>query len=269
MSRPNEHEPEDSEEPAHDEHPAERAKRQHASWHDLVVHYPWLPAVAGLVLAGLCVWLFAEIAEQVYQGGVILELDRRLLEIVATFRTPLLVSIFGIVTYLGEGFVVVAVVVIAGGVLGWMTRSWVPALLLALSSVGTSVTVFLVKLTIARPRPIPAPNAATEDGFAFPSGHSAHSAAVYLMVAILLVGFLHTRLSRVFVIVTAFLLVLATGFSRLILGVHSPSDVLAGWLLGISFTLVVVSLWQLSQYLPRIRTALVQRAQRRQTGEDH
>ncbi len=231
-------------------------------WGEVAAAHPWLLPVLGLLAAVAGGWAFAAIAEQVYQGGVVLRLDSHLLEIIASYRTPTVIAVFGVVTYLGEGIITVCVAAVAALVLGRLLHAWVPALLLGLTAGGTSLSVFVIKLIIARPRPIPAPNAATEDSFAFPSGHSAHSAAVYLMVAILFLRVLHNRIGKVAVLATALLLIAVTGFSRLVLGVHSPSDVVAGWILGACFTLVLLSLWGLSTYLPLMRTLLVRHAPR-------
>ncbi|SFE49766.1 undecaprenyl-diphosphatase [Actinopolyspora alba] len=240
----------------------ERLTESHASWRDLASWYPWFTPVLGLLLVVAGINVFGELAEQVYEHGAILGLDRRLLEMVAELRTPTVVAAFNVITHLGEGVVVFSAAVIGAVWLGTTTRSWGRPMLLVLTSGGTALTVFLLKLTIARPRPVPAPNALTEDSFAFPSGHSAHSAAVYLMLAILLLGVLRGRWSRVGVVGLGVLLVLITGFSRLVLGVHSPSDVVAGWILGATFTIGLVSVHTLSSRLAPLRSRLVERAKR-------
>src|SRR3546814_7679126 len=66
----------------------------------------------------------------------------------------------------------------------------------------------------------------------FPSGHSANSAIVYLTIATLLAQVVDTRGARNFILVAAGLLVAAIGCSRVYLGVHWPTDVLAGWSFG-------------------------------------
>lgn len=238
----------------------------HATVRDLAAAYPWLPPVLGLILVALGVWAFGGIAEQVYQHGPLLVLDERLLERITSLRTPILVAVFGVLTYAGDSLVVIPVAVVAAVLLVRAMRSWAPLVLLASTSVGSYLTVFFIKLTIARPRPIPAPNAATEDSFAFPSGHSAHSAAVYLMIAVLLLRILHSRWRRWSTIAAALLVVGVTGLSRLVLGVHSPSDVLAGWVLGASCTILLLSLWHLGPSLQRLIDHLVARAHRRVGG---
>lgn len=241
----------------------EHTESRHASWRELAVWYPWIVPVLGLVVAALGIRLFATITEQVYEHSAVLALDHRLLETIEPLRGPAVITAFNVITYLGDGIIVALVVLVAGVWLGVKARSWTPPALLLVTSVGTGLTVFLIKLTIARPRPVPAPNAATEDSFAFPSGHSAHSAAVYLMLAFLLSKLLRGQWARVSAVLGAVLLVLITGFSRLVLGVHSPSDVVAGWLLGAVFTLVLISLQTLSARLAPLRTRLVERARTR------
>ncbi len=241
----------------------EHADPRHASWRELAFWYPWVVPVLGLVIAALGIRLFAVITEQVYEHSAVPALDRRLLETIEPLRGPAVITAFNVITYLGDGIIVALVVLTAAVWLGVKARSWTPPALLLTTSVGTGLTVFLIKLTIARPRPVPAPNAATEDSFAFPSGHSAHSAAVYLMLAFLLSRLLLRQWARVSAVIGAVLLVLITGFSRLVLGVHSPSDVVAGWLLGGTFTLVLISVQALSAQLAPLRTRLVERARTR------
>lgn len=247
-----------------DGHPGDRPDtaddRTAPGWREVAQAHPWMAPVLGLLLTALGGWLFAGLSEQVYEGGPLLRLDRNLLEVIAAHRTPTAVHVFGVVTYLGEGIVTVCVAAVAAVVLVRLLRSWAPALLLALTTTGAALTVFLVKLLIARPRPVPAPNAATEDSFAFPSGHSTHSAAVYLMVALLFLRVLRTQLGKAAALASALLLIAVTGLSRLVLGVHSPTDVLAGWILGACFTVALLSMWGLSAYLPRFRAHLVRRA---------
>lgn len=229
---------------------------------DLAAAYPWLPPVVGLLLVGFGMWVFGELSEQIYAGGPLLRLDQRLLELVASVRTPALVMVFGILTWLGDGLVLLGVGTVAALFLWSRTGTWSPVLLLALTGALSTLTVFLIKILVARPRPVPAPHAIPEDGFGFPSGHSGHSAAVYLMIALLLLRVLRSQFARISVAVTALLLVGVIGLSRLILGVHAPSDVVAGWILGASCTVGLLSLWQLSYYLQHLVDHLVARAHR-------
>lgn len=211
----------------------------------VLARWPWLLAVFSVLLSGLCWWGFSWLAEQVYERGPLLGLDRRLLERVDPLRSPDVLDVFSTVTWLGDALVVTPIALVVGVTLRRATRSWAPLVLLLLASVCTGATVELVKLLIARPRPPALPMVAFEDGFGFPSGHSAHSTAVYLMVAVLLGRVLPVLWQRIAVVVVAVLCIGLTVCSRVVLGVHSPSDVLAGLLLGSGMTLLLLSLYRL------------------------
>jgi undecaprenyl-diphosphatase len=72
----------------------------------------------------------------------------------------------------------------------------------------------------------------------FPSGHAMLSAIVYLTLGVLLARFLYHRRLKVYVLTVAILLSLFIGLSRIYLGVHYPTDVLAGWSAGAAWALL-------------------------------
>jgi undecaprenyl-diphosphatase len=123
---------------------------------------------------------------------------------------------------------------------------WRGAVALALSVVTAQVVVQLLKLLVSRPRPEAEGAIVDPSGFSFPSAHSASSVALYLMLAVIATGLLRHRLRAVAYIAAA-LVILLVGFSRVYLGAHYPTDVLAGWLLG---GVVVLASWRLCARLP-------------------
>jgi len=99
-----------------------------------------------------------------------------------------------------------------------------------------------LKLLVGRSRPTIVPHLTEAGGASFPSGHSFNAALVYLALALTLAGLCHRPTSRAALIVGSMVLSLAIAFSRVWLGVHFPSDVLAGWLGGTAWAFTAVAL---------------------------
>ncbi len=94
-----------------------------------------------------------------------------------------------------------------------------------------------LKQLYGRPRPELVPYGSYVYSASFPSGHSTLSAATFLTLAMLIASLEPNRGTKIMVYVLAMLLVLGIGVSRVYLGVHWPSDVLAGWCLGAAWAL--------------------------------
>ncbi|TPG10830.1 phosphatase PAP2 family protein [Sphingomonas oligophenolica] len=135
------------------------------------------------------------------------------------------------VTALGGGVVLTTIVVVVVGFL-LVQRLWLTALALALATLTGGWAVDLIKHVIVRARPDLIPHLVAASGYSFPSGHSANSAIVYLTLAALASQITRTRPTRMYLFAIAILLSGAVGISRVYLGVHWPSDVLAGWSFG-------------------------------------
>jgi undecaprenyl-diphosphatase len=112
------------------------------------------------------------------------------------------------------------------------------ALVMGATVILAQVSTELLKGIYDRPRPDLVPHGSIVYASSFPSGHSTLSAATYLTLATIVASLEPRRRSKVFIYVLAILIVAAVGCSRVYLGVHWPSDVLAGWTLG--------SLWALA-----------------------
>lgn len=110
-------------------------------------------------------------------------------------------------------------------------RKW-DAATMATAVIGAELSSDLLKVAYARPRPLLVPHESFVYSNSFPSGHSAVSAATYLMLAILIANAVKRRQSKVMIFSVAILMVIGVGVSRAYLGVHWPTDVLAGWALG-------------------------------------
>lgn len=135
------------------------------------------------------------------------------------------------VTALGGGVVLTIVVVAVAGFL-IVQRLWLTALAVALASLTGGGAVDVIKGLVLRARPDLVPHLVDASGYSFPSGHATSSAVVYLTLAALAGQVTRDRIGRRYLLVVAVLLVGAIGCSRVYLGVHWPSDVLAGWSFG-------------------------------------
>ncbi|GGD15118.1 phosphatase PAP2 family protein [Aureimonas glaciei] len=104
----------------------------------------------------------------------------------------------------------------------------------------------LLKLGFARPRPDLVPHGTTTYTASFPSGHAMLSAIVYLTLAALVARVQETRLMKIYLLTVACLLTVTIGFSRVYLGVHWPTDVIAGWSAGAAWALMW---WTIASWL--------------------
>ena len=107
------------------------------------------------------------------------------------------------------------------------------ALLIFVAVAGGQVLSSLLKVGVDRPRPELVSHLVSETSLSFPSGHAMLSAVTYLTLGSLAARFLHGRATKIYVLSLAVLTAVLVGVSRIYLGVHYPTDVLAGVGLGI------------------------------------
>lgn len=150
------------------------------------------------------------------------------------------------VTSFGDSHVIAAWT-IAGALALLAGERYRAAATVALSVVGAQVVVAALKALIERPRPLGAEALAQASGYSFPSGHSASSMALYGSVALVAAGWLRGPM-RTGAIVVGAAVVAGVGATRVYLGVHFPTDVAAGWIVG---AMCALGAWWLSTLLTR------------------
>ena len=116
------------------------------------------------------------------------------------------------------------------------------------ASAGGFVLNWILKEGFARARPDVVPHLREVMTSSFPSGHALTSAAVYLTLGTLLMRIAEGRLAKYYCIAIAMFVTFLVGLSRIFLGVHYPSDVVAGWLIGMSWALLC---WAVERTLER------------------
>src|SRR5213594_4322586 len=212
----------------------------HASAKVLRLAVRWLTAQeAAVLLAALGIVLsltvFAKTAAETREGDL-REFDDGVLRLVRSPDDPSVpigptwlvqvaidVTALGGTTVLALFLVLVVVATAGGGLLGEGMKWW-----------------------FARERPAIVPHLVNVGSASFPSGHSMLALVTYLTLGALLARFVARRRSRTYCIAVSLLLALLVGLSRVYLGVHYPTDVLAGWSAGLAWALPC---WLVARYL--------------------
>jgi undecaprenyl-diphosphatase len=140
-------------------------------------------------------------------------------------------------TSLGSTSVLTLITVVAAGYLAIAGRLR-SGLALAAGVAAGSILSRLLKTTFERPRPEFIADGVIVDTWSFPSGHAMMSAIAFLTIGALLSQAEHRRRVKVFIMAGALALTLLVGASRVYLGVHYPTDVLAGWAVGAAWALL-------------------------------
>lgn len=191
----------------------------------------------GLALTAGALWGFLNIAGEMAEGETA-AVDRSLILLLRNPADPNdpigsrnVEEAVRDITALGGTTLVVVVTVVS--VLAFLFhKKRIHALVMAGAVLGAWASSDLSKAFYGRPRPDLVPHEAYVYSASFPSGHSTMSTAAFLTLAMLVASLESRRRSKALALVLAGLVVVGVGFSRVYLGVHWPSDVLAGWCLG-------------------------------------
>lgn len=210
----------------------------------------------GLALVTLAAAAFAQLAEAVVEGQT-QAFDDAILRFMGENGAPWLDTLVLEVTALGARVVVYMVVLVASAFL-WQSRHHYSAAMLWVAVIGSGLINTVLKLTFNRPRPDVFPWRTQHVGLAsFPSGHAMTSMVVYGTLAFLIGRLAPTRLLRRLTWALAALVVVLVGLSRLYLGVHYPSDVLAGFVIGGAWAIICALGMEAVRYFRRRRPEVV------------
>ena len=206
--------------------------------------------LTALALALAALWGFVELAGEVLEGETHAFDERILLALRnATDRSdPLgpgwLEELMRDVTGLGSTGVLTFITLAAAGFLA-LNRKTHAALFVVAAVGGGMLLSTLLKMGFDRPRPDLVPHGALVYTASFPSGHATLSAVVYLTLGALLARVQPRFVLKLYLLGLAILLTVTVGISRVYLGVHWPTDVLAGWAIGAAWALFcwAAALW--------------------------
>jgi membrane protein DedA with SNARE-associated domain/membrane-associated phospholipid phosphatase len=196
------------------------------------------PLTLAVGLGVVAVWAFAGLTQDVLGHEEMALFDPQAAAWMAARRAGWLTTAMQASSWLGSMAVVVPLALMLGGWYLVKRRDWVPLALLG-GALGAAVaTSYIAKVTVGRVRPPAFLWVGHYGGHAFPSEHAAQAVAFYAMAALLL-GTQGRALRRVGVWAAAVVVALVVGYSRLYLGAHWLSDVLAGFCVGATWVALV------------------------------
>lgn len=211
------------------------------------------PLVSSLVVAGVAALVFAALAFLVTQGRTD-DIDRA---IVRSMRSTVDPAVPVGPRWLGEvgrdltalgGYAVLTLVMVAATGFLVIQRKVHAALFIDGAAIGGLIAMIILKSIIDRPRPDVVPHLSYVNSASFPSGHSMLSAIIYLTLGVLLSRFVEGRRLKGYILMVGMFLTLLVGASRVFMGVHYPSDVIAGWSAGVAWA---IPCWLLAGSLQR------------------
>jgi undecaprenyl-diphosphatase len=221
-------------------------------------HLKWNTSIEPVVLVVLAIatasaWGFILVATNMLEGDTY-AFDRWLLGAMRDAANPAepvgprwLEVIARDATALG-GFAWLAAATAAIAMYLWLDGKSHMAIFLVAATASGGIMSALLKSLFDRPRPDLVPHLTHVSSSSFPSGHSMLAAVVYVTLGSLLAAVTSRLALKIYVLAVAMLLAIVVGISRIYLGVHYPTDVLAGWLAGLIWALVC---WLIARWLQR------------------
>jgi undecaprenyl-diphosphatase len=192
----------------------------------------------GLASAVGALFFFAWLADEVFEGDAV-TFDETMRVFIHGFASESLTALMRFITMLGStlflSVLCVSVFVI------FIIKNWKRAAVLVMTTMAGAVILnFALKVSFGRVRPVPFFDTPLPESYSFPSGHSLYAACFYGILAWLAAARIQNKSLRILIWSLAVLLALSIGLSRVYLGVHYPSDVIAGFTAAIVWILTVI-----------------------------
>jgi undecaprenyl-diphosphatase len=202
-----------------------------------LIEYLGLSLLLGMVAAIATLIFFGWLTDEVLEGDA-KRFDDVTRAAVHSMASPALTTLAHFLSFIGSAFfltIAAAAVIVIFALRRWGRE----AKLFALTMIGASVLNITLKLAFKRARPEPFFNLLPPDSYSFPSGHSLASCCFFAGLAAILSGRVKSRRARTLIWIAASIMFLLIGLSRIYLGVHYPTDVIAGFSAALIWIVVV------------------------------
>ena len=196
-----------------------------------------LSLLLGLAAAIAALIFFSWLTDEVLEGDSV-QFDEATRAAVHTLASPAMTAVMRFLSFVGSTIVLTIGTIII--VVWFATRKWVrEARLFAITMIGAGLLNVTLKLTFKRARPTPFFDLTPPETYSFPSGHSLASACFFGALAALLTARIKNKRPRIIVWIICSAMFFSIGFSRIYLGVHHTTDVIAGFSAALIWILVV------------------------------
>ncbi|WP_201264965.1 phosphatase PAP2 family protein [Brevibacillus reuszeri] len=186
-------------------------------------------ALICILIIAVSLFVFGKLGQEMLEQELY-AFDSFVIAKIQSLITPKLTSVMFFFTFFASTWSLLTLTVISIGLMLWQHKRW-EALFLLLALGGGMAFNLLLKWIYRRERPS-IHRLVEESGYSFPSGHSMAAFLFFGMMAMLLTLFVVSRAAKAVIILASVVLILLVGISRIYLGVHYPSDVLAGFAAG-------------------------------------
>ncbi len=201
--------------------------------------------VVGLVLCVISLLVFAQLVDGVSENEFIVQFDVALANSLHSVATSGSTSAFLTISLFG-GMILFVWSVVVGLIFAWK-RQWLGLVMWLITIVGGEGLNSLLKLFFARPRPTFATPLVIERFYSFPSGHAMMSFIAYGMLAYIICVLLKNNAQRLLVVLATGFIIFVIGVSRIALGVHYFSDVVAGYAVASFWLITCIGAWRYIQ----------------------
>jgi len=215
-----------------------------------------LNLVIGIVALVVASWGFAELSDEVIEQEELVAFDQSLATFLHDHSSPAVVQAMRVLTHLGSGGFIVPATLILLGALAWHRR-WYQVIEGTLTIAGGSLLIVLLKLAFQRQRPT-FDNPIVELGtYSYPSGHTTIATLFFGFLVVLAVRSSWSKRAKLGTIYSALALIFIVALTRVYLGAHFLSDVLGGFLVGvtwIAFCVIGISYFQVRRRRKELRS---------------